>query len=175
MVCDPKVRHQMEDRGDDPAELIRIYGNAITQAISERPDNMTVTIHMCRGNARSSWLAEGGYEPVAENMFAGVPVDGFFMEWDTSRAGGFEPLRFAPRDKMIVLGLVSSKFGETENKDELKRRIEEAAKYIPLENLCISPQCGFASTAAGNIISEDDQWRKLTFLVEVAEEIWGNI
>jgi 5-methyltetrahydropteroyltriglutamate--homocysteine methyltransferase len=175
MLCDPKVRHQMEDRGDDPAELIRIYGNAITQAISERPDNMTVTIHMCRGNARSSWLAEGGYEPVAENMFAGVPVDGFFMEWDTSRAGGFEPLRFAPRDKMIVLGLVSSKFGELENKDKLKRRIEEAAKYIPLENLCISPQCGFASTAAGNIISEDDQWRKLTFLVEVAEEIWGNI
>ena len=175
MLCDPKVRRQMEDRGDDPAELIRIYGKSITQAIVEHPNNMTVTVHMCRGNARSSWLAEGGYELVAEDMFSGVPVDGFFMEWDTSRAGGFEPLRFAPRDKMIVLGLVSSKFGKLERKDDLKRQVEEAAKYIPLENLCISPQCGFASTAAGNIISEDDQWRKLTFLVEVAEEIWGNI
>jgi 5-methyltetrahydropteroyltriglutamate--homocysteine methyltransferase len=175
MLCDPKVRQQMEDRGDDPIQLIRIYGQAITQAIAERPDNMTITIHMCRGNARSSWLAEGGYEAVAESMFAGVPVDGFFMEWDTSRAGSFAPLRFAPRDKMIVLGLVSSKFGELEDKDELKRQIEEAAKFVPLENLCISPQCGFASTAAGNIISEDDQWRKLSFLVEVAEEIWGSV
>ena len=173
MLCDPKVRQQMEDRGDDPAELIRIYGKAITDAIVDRPDTMTVTVHMCRGNARSSWIAEGGYGSVAEDMFAGVPVDGFFMEWDTDRAGDFEPLRFAPRDKIIVLGLVSSKFGKLETKDDLKRRVDEAAKYVPVENLCISPQCGFASMAEGNIISEDEQWRKLTMITEVAEEIWG--
>jgi len=173
MLCDPKVRQQMKDRGDDPEELIRIYGKAITQAIAERPADMTVTVHMCRGNSRSSWIAEGGYEPVAEEMFSGVPVDGYFMEWDTDRAGDFEPLRFAPRDKMIILGLVSSKFGELEKKDDLKRRVDEASKYIPLENLCISPQCGFASTAEGNILSEDDQWRKLALVAEVAEEIWG--
>ncbi len=173
MLCDPKVRQQMKDRGDDPEELIRIYGKAITQAIDERPANMTVTVHMCRGNSRSSWIAEGGYEPVAEEMFAGVPVDGYFMEWDSERSGDFEPLRFAPRDKMIVLGLVSSKFGELETKDDLKHRVDKASKYIPLENLCISPQCGFASTVEGNILSEDDQWRKLTLVAEVAEEIWG--
>jgi 5-methyltetrahydropteroyltriglutamate--homocysteine methyltransferase len=175
MLCDPKVRQQMTDRGDDPAELIRIYCGAIAEAISERPDSMTVTVHMCRGNSRSSWIAEGGYELVAEDMFAGVPVDGFFMEWDTDRAGGFEPLRFAPRDKMVVLGLVSSKIGELETKDDLKRRIDEASKYVPLDNLCISPQCGFASVVAGNILSEDDQWRKLALLAELAEEIWGSV
>ena len=174
MLCDPKVREQMKDRGDDPDKLVQIYSSAISEAVSKRPKNMIVTLHMCRGNARSSWIAEGGYEPVAEDMFSRIPVDGFFMEWDTDRAGGFEPLRFAPRDKMIVLGLVSSKFGKLETKDEIKRRVDEATKYIPLENLCISPQCGFASMVSGNIISEADQWRKLSFVTEVAEEIWGN-
>ena len=174
MLCDPKVREQMKNRGDDPDKLIEIYSSAISEAVSKRPKNMIVTLHMCRGNARSSWIAEGGYEPVAEDMFSRIPVDGFFMEWDTDRAGGFEPLRFAPRDKMIVLGLVSSKFGKLETKDEIKRRVDEATKYIPLENLCISPQCGFASMVSGNIISEADQWRKLSFVTEVAEEIWGN-
>jgi 5-methyltetrahydropteroyltriglutamate--homocysteine methyltransferase len=174
MLCDPKVRQQMVDRGDDPAELIKIYSKAITDAISERPENMTVTVHMCRGNNRSSWIAEGGYEPVAEDMFAGVPVDGFFMEWDTDRAGGFDPLRYAPRDRMIVLGLVSSKLSDLETKDDIKRRIDEATKFVPIENLCISPQCGFASMVEGNIISEDDQWRKLSLLATVAEEVWGS-
>ena len=116
MLCDPKVRQQMEDRGDDPAELIRTYGKAITEAIADRPDSMTVTVHMCRGNARSSWIAEGGYEPVAEDMFAGVPVDGFFMEWDTDRAGGFEPLRFAPRDKMISVSAFLPKTSTLEDR-----------------------------------------------------------
>jgi len=174
MLCDPKIRQQMKDRGDDPAKLIQIYCESITDAIANRPDNMTITVHMCRGNSQSSWIAEGGYEPIAENMFAGIPVDGFFMEWDSDRSGDFEPLRFAPRDKMIVLGLVSSKFSTLETKDNLKRQIDEAAKYIPIENLCISPQCGFASTVEGNKINESDQWRKLTLIAEVAQEIWEN-
>ena len=172
MLCDPKVRDQMSQRGDVPDQLISIYAKGIELALSERPSNMTVTVHMCRGNFKSSWIAEGGYEPVAEEMFAGVTVDGFFMEWDTDRAGGFEPLRYAPRDKMIVLGLVSSKLPDLETKDHLKRRVDEATKYIPLENLCLSPQCGFASMAAGNNLSEDDQWRKLALVIETAEEIW---
>ncbi len=174
MLCDPKVRAQMTDRGDDPDQLISTYAKGIEQALINRPATMSVTVHMCRGNFASAWIAEGGYEPVAEAMFSGVPVDGFFMEWDTDRAGGFEPLRFAPRDKMIVLGLVSSKLSELETKDDIKRRIDEATKYIPLENLCLSPQCGFASMVVGNKISEDDQWRKLSLIAEVAEEIWGN-
>jgi len=174
MLCDPSVRQQMADRGDNADNLIRAYGKAIGEAISNKPKDMVVTIHMCRGNSRSSWIAEGGYEPVAEDMFGGVPVDGFFMEWETDRAGDFEPLRFAPQDKIIVLGLISSKVGDLETKDELKRRVDEASKYVPIENMCISPQCGFASTVEGNILSEDDQWRKLELVVEVAEEIWGS-
>ena len=173
MLCDPKVREQMDSRGDDPTNLINTYGAGIAKALSGRPKDMTVTVHMCRGNNQSSWIAEGGYEPVAEEMFSSVPVDGFFMEWDTDRAGDFEPFRFAPKDKMIVLGLVSSKFSELEGKDFLKKRIEEASKYVPLENLCISPQCGFASVVAGNKITEDDQWRKLSLVSEVAMEVWG--
>ena len=133
---------------------VRIYARGIAEALKHRPDDMTLTVHMCRGNFKSSWIAEGGYEPVADDMFQGVPVDGFFMEWDTDRAGGFEPLRFAPRDRMVVLGLVSSKLPELESKDELKRRVDEAARYLPLENLCLSPQCGFASMAVGNEVSE---------------------
>ena len=174
MLCDPKVRYQMNGRGDDPAELVRIYARGIAEALKERPGDMTVTVHMCRGNFKSSWIAEGGYEPVAEDMFGGVPVDGFFMEWDTERAGGFEPLRFAPRDRMVVLGLVSSKFRELEAKDDLKRRVDEAARYLPMENLCLSPQCGFASMAVGNEVSEQAQWDKLALVAETAAEIWGS-
>ena len=173
MLCDPKVREQMTGRGDNPGKLINTYARGIAKALEERPDDMTVTVHMCRGNFKSSWIAEGGYEPVAEDMFAGVPVDGFFMEWDSERAGGFEPLRFAPRDKIVVLGLVSSKLPELETKDSLKRRVEEASQYIPIENICLSPQCGFASMVFGNLISEDDQWRKLELCAETASEIWG--
>ncbi len=174
MLCDPRVRGQMAERGDDPAALIRIYASGIAEAIRDRPDDMTVTVHMCRGNFKSSWIAEGGYEPVADDMFAGVPVDGFFMEWDTDRAGGFEPLRFAPREGMVVLGLVSSKFPELEAKDDLKRRVDEASRFLPLENLCLSPQCGFASMAVGNEVSEQAQWDKLALVAETAAEIWGN-
>ena len=173
MLCDPKVRAQMLDRGDDPVELIRTYARGIAKALEQRPDDMIVSVHMCRGNYKSSWIAEGGYDVVAEDMFAGVPVDGFFMEYDTDRAGDFEPLRYAPRDTIVVLGLVSSKLAEIEQKDDLKRRVDEAAQFVPIENLCLSPQCGFASMAVGNLISEDDQWRKLELCAETAEEIWG--
>ena len=173
MLCDPKIRDQMTERGDDPNQLIKTYAKGIANALSEKPTDMTVTVHMCRGNFKSSWIAEGGYEAVAETMFSNVPVDGFFMEWDTDRAGGFEPLRYAPRDKIIVLGLVSTKLPHLETKDDLKRRIDDAAKYIPLENLCLSPQCGFASMAVGNNLSEDDQWRKLALVAETSEEVWG--
>ena len=173
MLCDPKIRKYVADRGDDPVELVSTYARSIKGALSERPPELTVTVHMCRGNFKSSWVAEGGYEPVAEAMFAEVPVDGFFMEWDSDRAGGFEPLRFAPRDKIIVLGLVSSKYPELESKDDLKRQIDEAAKYVPIENLCLSPQCGFASMAIGNDISQASQWRKLELVVETAAEVWG--
>jgi 5-methyltetrahydropteroyltriglutamate--homocysteine methyltransferase len=173
MLCDPKVQGQMRERGDDPDQLVKTYAKGIAMALSERPDDMTVTVHMCRGNFKSSWIAEGGYEPVAESMFANVPVDGFFMEWDSDRAGGFEPLRFAPKDRMVVLGLVTSKFPELESKDDLKRRVDEAAQYVPLENLCLSPQCGFASMVVGNELGEDAQWKKLERVVETAEEIWG--
>lgn len=175
MLCDDKVRQGMTDRGDDPAELIRTYARGIARALENKPADLNVTVHMCRGNFQSTWIAEGGYEIVAEDMFAGVPVDGFFMEWDTDRAGGFEPLRFAPDDTNIVLGLVSSKLPELETKDDLKRRIDEAAKYVPLERLCLSPQCGFASTVQGNKLSQDDQKRKLALVVETATEVWGSV
>jgi 5-methyltetrahydropteroyltriglutamate--homocysteine methyltransferase len=173
MLCDPKVRQQMADRGDDATALITRYGQAIAASIQDKPADMTITVHMCRGNMASSWIAEGGYEPVAEAMFAETPVDGFFMEWESERAGGFEPLRYAPKGRKIVLGLISSKFPEMEAIDDLKRRVDEAAKYVAMDDLCISPQCGFASTVEGNRISEDDQKRKLALTVEAAAKIWG--
>ena len=173
MLCDKRVRQTMIDRGDDPDELVAIYSKAIGEAISGRPDDLTVTVHMCRGNFKSQWLAEGGYEPVAETMFANTPVDGFFMEWDTDRAGGFEPLQYVNKDQVVVLGLVTSKFPELETKDGLKRRIDEAGQYVPLENLCLSPQCGFASTHEGNNLTEEEECRKLALIVEVADEVWG--
>ena len=172
-LCDPKVRDSLRDAGDDPATLPRTYAGAINQALAGRPDGLTVTMHTCRGNFRSTWLASGGYEDaVVEAMFS-TDVAAYFMEWDTDRAGGFEPLRRLPRDKTIVLGLVTTKSGALESTETLARRIDEAAKYVPLERLCLSPQCGFASTHHGNTLTEDEQWRKLERVVEVARLVWG--
>jgi 5-methyltetrahydropteroyltriglutamate--homocysteine methyltransferase len=172
-LCDPKVRDNFVANGDDPATLPRIYADLINDALAERPAGMAVTMHTCRGNFRSTWFAAGGYaDPVVEAMFS-TKVDAYFMEWDTERAGGFEPLRLLPRDKTVVLGLVTTKSGALESKDTLRRRIDEATKYVPLERLCLSPQCGFASTHHGNTLTEDEQWRKLERVVEVAREVWG--
>ena len=171
-LCDPKIRDNCRKNGDDPARLPSVYAETIRKALEAKPSEMTITMHTCRGNFKSAWVAEGGYEPVAEAMFASG-VDGFFMEFDTARAGGFEPLRFVPKGRKVVLGLVSSKTGALEDRELLKRKIDAAAKYVPVENLCLSPQCGFSSTHHGNKLSEDEQWRKLERMVELAEEIWG--
>jgi 5-methyltetrahydropteroyltriglutamate--homocysteine methyltransferase len=171
-LCDPKIRERCRQNGDDPAALPLQYSNTIRKAIQDRPAGMTITMHTCRGNFKSAWVAEGGYEPVAEAMFASG-VDGFFMEFDSARAGGFEPLRFVPKGRKVVLGLVSSKTGTLESAEDLKRKIDQAAKFIPLEDLCLSPQCGFSSTHHGNALSQDEQWRKLERVVEVAKEVWS--
>jgi 5-methyltetrahydropteroyltriglutamate--homocysteine methyltransferase len=171
-LCDERIRETCRKNGDDPALLPRTYADAINAALADRPAGMTVTMHTCRGNFKSAWVASGGYEPVAEAMFSAV-VDGFFMEFDSDRAGTFEPLRFLPRGKKAVLGLVTTKTGSLEDKDTIKRRIEAAAKFVPLEDLCLSPQCGFSSTHHGNALSIDEQWRKLERIVEVAREVWG--
>jgi 5-methyltetrahydropteroyltriglutamate--homocysteine methyltransferase len=172
-LCDARVRDNFRLTGDDPGPLHRVYADAITQALADRPRGMTLAMHTCRGNFRSVWFAEGGYaDAVVEAMF-GIPVDAYFMEWDTERAGGFEPLRLLPSDKTVVLGLVTTKSGVLESKDALRRRIDEAAKFVPLERLCLSPQCGFASTHHGNTLTEDEQWRKLERVVEVARDVWG--
>ncbi|MGQ0510725.1 MAG: 5-methyltetrahydropteroyltriglutamate--homocysteine S-methyltransferase [Betaproteobacteria bacterium] len=172
-LCDPKVRENFRANGDDPGTLHRDYANAITEALKDRPAGLSVTMHTCRGNFRSAWFASGGYnDEVMEAMFS-TPVDGYFMEYDTERAGGFEPLRLLPKGKKVVLGLVTTKVGALESKDALKRKIDEAATYVPLEQLCLSPQCGFASTHHGNTLSEDEQWRKLERVAEVAREVWG--
>ena len=163
----------MADRGDDPEKLPAIYAAMINAAIADIPSGMTIAMHLCRGNFRSTFVASGGYEPVAEILFNTINVHGYFMEYDSDRAGGFEPLRFVPRGKTVVLGLITSKSGRLESKDEIKRRIDEAAKFVPLEQLCLSPQCGFASTEEGNILAEDEQWAKLRMIAEVAEEVWG--
>ncbi len=170
-LCDPKIREACRKNGDDPDELPATYARTIRKALENRPAGMTIAMHTCRGNFKSAWVAEGGYEPVAEAMFSSG-VDAFFMEFDTERAGGFEPLRFVPKGKTVVLGLVSSKVPQLESKDELKRRIDQASKYVPLENLCLSPQCGFSSTHHGNKLTPEDQWRKLERVVEVAREVW---
>jgi 5-methyltetrahydropteroyltriglutamate--homocysteine methyltransferase len=173
-LCDPEQRRMLRDRGDDPEKLPEIYAGMINTAIAGRPSDMTITMHLCRGNFKSMWIAQGGYEPVAEILFNQIHVNGYFMEYDTERAGGFEPLRFVPNDKTVVLGLVTSKTSTLESKDHLKRRINEAAQYLDLDQLCISPQCGFASTEEGNVLTEEDQWAKLSRIVEVAEEVWGS-
>ncbi|HEX3338832.1 MAG TPA: 5-methyltetrahydropteroyltriglutamate--homocysteine S-methyltransferase [Pseudolabrys sp.] len=172
-LCDPKLRAQVANRGDDPATLPAIYAAMINAAMSDIPSDMTIAMHLCRGNFQSTFVASGGYEPVAEILFNTINVHGYFMEYDSDRAGGFEPLRFVPKGKTVVLGLVTSKSGRLESKDDIKRRIDEAAKFVSLEQLCLSPQCGFASTEEGNILAEDEQWTKLRMIVEVAEEVWG--
>jgi 5-methyltetrahydropteroyltriglutamate--homocysteine methyltransferase len=172
-LCDPTLRKQITDRGEDPAALPGIYAGMINAAISDIPPDMTITMHLCRGNFRSSFVASGGYEPVAELLFNQINVHGYFMEYDTERAGGFEPLRFVPKGKTVVLGLVTSKSGRLESRDEIKRRIEQAAKFVDIDQLCLSPQCGFASTEEGNVLAEEEEWAKLRMIVEIADEVWG--
>jgi 5-methyltetrahydropteroyltriglutamate--homocysteine methyltransferase len=175
-LCDPEQIAGLKARGEHVENLLSIYAGMLNRAIEGRPDGMTISMHLCRGNFRSHWVASGGYEPVAEVLFNQINSDAYFMEYDTERAGGFEPLRFVPRGhKVVVLGLVTSKSGSLETKDELKRRIDEAAKYLPLEQLALSPQCGFASTEEGNTLTEDEQWAKLQLCIEVAREVWGGI
>ena len=174
-LCDPRIQATCRANGDDPERLPQVYADVINAALADRPADMQVTIHTCRGNFKSAWVAEGGYDPVVEAMFS-TDVDGYFMEFDSARAGGFEPLRLLERSggaKKVALGLVTTKLGELESKDALKRRIDEAARFVPLERLCLSPQCGFSSTHHGNALSQDDQWRKLERVVEVAAEVWG--
>ena len=172
---DPSQRAELAAQGRDAEHQHERYIRQINAALAGRPEGLTVTTHMCRGNFRSSWVAEGGYDFVAEALFGGLGVDGFFLEYDDARSGGFEPLRFVPKGKVVVLGLVTTKRGELESKDELKRRIEEAARHAPLDQLAISPQCGFASTEEGNLLTVEQQWAKLRLCVEVAREVWGEV
>jgi 5-methyltetrahydropteroyltriglutamate--homocysteine methyltransferase len=172
-LCDPKMREAAKQRGDDPNELPHRYARLINAAIADRPAGMTICTHLCRGNFRSAWVAEGGYEPVAEVLFNELKLDGYFLEYDDARSGGFAPLRFVPKGKTVVLGLVTTKVGALESKDDLKRRIDEAARYVPLEQLCLSPQCGFSSTVHGNEIERESQAAKLRLVVETAREVWG--
>lgn len=172
-LCDEEQRQNLRERGDNPDTLPRIYADMINSALAGRPADMVITMHLCRGNFRSSWIARGGYEPVAELLFNQIDVDGYFMEFDTERAGNFEPLRFVPKNKTVVLGLVTSKVGALESVEELDRRIADAATYVPLDQLCLSPQCGFASTEEGNSLTEEEQWAKLARIVEVARRVWG--
>jgi 5-methyltetrahydropteroyltriglutamate--homocysteine methyltransferase len=174
MMCDERELAHSRERGDDPKKLPAAYARMINQALAGKPADLAVTMHSCRGNFRSTWIAEGGYEPMAERLFNEVEIDGYFLEYDSERAGGFEPLRFFPKGKkQLVLGLVTSKSGRLEKKDDIKRRIEEATKYVALDQLCLSPQCGFASTEEGNILSENEQWGKLRMIVDIADEVWG--
>jgi 5-methyltetrahydropteroyltriglutamate--homocysteine methyltransferase len=172
-LCDPKLRELVTNRGDDPSELPHIYARMINAAISDVPPDMTTAMHLCRGNFQSTFVASGGYEPVAEILFNEIKIDAYFMEYDSARAGGFEPLRFVPKGKFVVLGLITSKSGALEDRDVIKRRIDEAAKFVSIDQLCLSPQCGFASTEDGNELTEDQQWAKLAEIVEIADEVWG--
>jgi 5-methyltetrahydropteroyltriglutamate--homocysteine methyltransferase len=172
-LCDPRQHDELRARGEDPDYLLRAYPELVNLALAERPAGMILAMHLCRGNFRSSWIAQGGYEPVADTLFNAIDIDVYFMEYDSERAGGFEPLRFLPDNKMVVLGLVTSKTGDLEDKDTLKRRIDAATQYAPLDQLALSPQCGFASTEEGNILTPDQQRAKLQLVVEVAAEVWG--
>ena len=173
-LCDPEQLALAKERGHDPDRLPEAYARMVSHALSGRPRDMAITTHVCRGNFRSTWISEGGYEPVAETLLGKVNYDGYFLEYDTDRAGGFEPLRFLPRgDKQVVLGLITSKSGTLEHKDDIKRRIDEAARFADPEQFCLSPQCGFASTEEGNILTEEQQWAKLREIVELADEVWG--
>jgi 5-methyltetrahydropteroyltriglutamate--homocysteine methyltransferase len=173
-LCSKEQMAQAKTRGLNVDTLQQTYTDTINKALAAKPADMTITTHVCRGNFRSTWISEGGYEPVAEMLLAKCNYDGYFLEYDTERAGGFEPLRFLPKgEKQVVLGLITSKSGTLEKKDDIKRRIDEATKFAPLEQFCLSPQCGFASTEEGNILTEDQQWAKMQEIVELADEVWG--
>ena len=172
-LCDDEQRKMLRDRGDDPDQLPSTYADLINAAISGRTEGMCIAMHLCRGNFKSMWIASGGYEPVADLLFNQVNIDAYFLEWDSERAGGFEPLRLVPKNKRVVLGLVTSKVGELEDKEFIKRRLDEAARFIDLDQVSLSPQCGFASTEEGNLLTEEQQWAKLRMIVEVSKEVWG--
>jgi len=173
-LCSKEQMEQARKRGEDVEKLPGLYARMVNAALAGKPADMTITTHVCRGNFRSTWVSEGGYEPVAEVLFGAVDYDGYFLEYDTERAGGFEPLRFVPKgNKVVVVGLVTSKSGTLEKKDDVRRRLEEATKYVDLDQLCLSPQCGFASTEEGNILAEDEQWAKLRMIVELSDTVWG--
>jgi len=172
-LCSEDQKEQLRAKGKNPDYLIKMYLNTLNKALADRPDDFKITMHICRGNFRSTWISSGGYEPIAEQLFGHLNIDGFFLEYDNDRSGGFEPLRFVNRsDLNIVLGLITSKFGELESKDAIKRRIEEASQFVNLNQLCLSPQCGFASTEEGNLLTEEQQWSKLHHVVEISEEVW---
>jgi len=172
-LCDPNIREQTTQRGEDPNALPHAYAALINAVIDRRPPDLTIAIHLCRGNMQSAWVAEGGYEPVADALFNELHVDAYFLEYDDARSGSFEPLRFVPDNKVVVLGLVTTKIAALEPVADIARRIDEAARYVPLERLCLSPQCGFASTVQGNLITEADQWAKLSRILEVTRQVWG--
>ena len=174
MFGDPKVQAQFRQLGDDPKKDVALYAEAVNAAVRDVPDDMTVAIHTCRGNFKSTWLASGGYDYVAATAFSTLDVDGFFLEFDDERSGGFEPLRYVPKGKKVVLGLVSSKIPELESRDVLKRRIEAASKFVPLENLCLSPQCGFSSSHHGNNLTVEQEKAKLKLCIDTATEVWGS-
>jgi 5-methyltetrahydropteroyltriglutamate--homocysteine methyltransferase len=173
-LCSQAELKKARERGLNADRLQQDYARVVNGALAGKPADMVVTTHVCRGNFRSTWISEGGYEPVAETLLAKLNYDGYFLEYDTARAGGFEPLRFLPKgNKIVVLGLVTTKSGTLEKKDDVKRRIEEATKFAPFDQLCLSPQCGFASTEEGNVLAEDEEWAKLRMIVELADEVWG--
>lgn len=174
-LCDPHIRETTKARGDDPDALTRLYCRLVNDAIKDRPDDMVISVHLCRGNFKSAWVAQGGYEPVAEILFNEMAIDGFFLEYDDERSGDFAPLRFMPKGKTVVLGLMSSKHAAVEPAADVRRRIDEAARYVALDQCALSHQCGFSSTAHGNDLTEDDQWKKLARCVEVARDVWGEI
>ena len=173
-MCDSDRRSAVKARGDDPDQLVDRFADVINSAIAERPSDMVISMHLCRGNLRSNWMAQGGYEAIADTLFNRIKIDAFFLEYDSDRSGGFEPLRFVPKNggPLIVLGLVTTKSGQLEGADAIKQRIDEATRYVDLDRLCLSPQCGFASTEEGNLLSEDEQWRKLSFVRQVAADVW---
>ena len=174
MLLDDNVRGRLKERGDDPEELLDTYIHALNLVLQDRPDGLVVATHLCRGNNRGHWLASGGYDAVAEKLFNQLEVDAYFLEYESSRSGTFEPLRFMPGDKTVVLGLISSKLPELEDRNDITQRIEEAAKYVPTENLCVSPQCGFASMFLGNPVTEEDERKKLSLVVDIANDLWGD-
>ncbi len=172
-LCDPTLQEQVRKAGEDPTELPKTYAALINGTLAQKHPDMVVCMHLCRGNYRSGWVAEGGYEPIAEMLFNEIAMDGYFLEYDSDRAGNFEPLRFVPKGKIVVLGLITSKSPQLESKDDIKRRIDQAAKFLPLDQLALSPQCGFASTAEGNALTAEEQYAKLRLTVEIAKDVWG--